>query len=68
MALTSLDDLVAAIPPGATLAVTTDYSGVAMAATAALSRRGTNNLHLLCVPASGMQADIIVGGGLVSTL
>ena len=68
MALTSLDDLVAAIPPGATLAVPTDYSGVAMAATAALVRRGTNNLHLICVPASGMQADILVGDGLVATL
>jgi glutaconate CoA-transferase subunit A len=68
MALTSLDDLVAAIPPGATLAVPTDYSGVAMAATAALARRGTNNLHLICVPASGIQADILVGDGLVATL
>jgi glutaconate CoA-transferase subunit A len=68
MALTSLDDLVAAIPPGATLAVPTDYSGVAMAATAALVRRGTDNLHLICVPASGMQTDMLVGEGLVATL
>jgi glutaconate CoA-transferase subunit A len=68
MALTSLDDLVAAIPSSATLAVPTDYSGVAMAATAALVRRGTDGLHLICVPASGMQTDILVGEGLVATL
>jgi glutaconate CoA-transferase subunit A len=68
MALTSLDGLVAAIPPGATLAVPADYSGVAMAATAALVGRGTDRLHLICVPTSGMQTDILVGEGLVATL
>jgi glutaconate CoA-transferase, subunit A len=68
MALTSLDDLVAAIRPGAKLAVPAEYSGVAMAATAALVRRGTDDLHLICVPASGMQTDILVGEGLVATL
>ena len=45
-----------------------DYSGVAMAATAALLRHGTGRLHLVCVPASGMQSDILVGEGLVATL
>ncbi|MBV8850552.1 MAG: CoA synthetase [Methylobacteriaceae bacterium] len=68
MALTSLDDLVAAIPSGATLSVPADYSGIAMAATAALVRHGTGGLHLICVPASGMQTDILVGEGLVATL
>jgi glutaconate CoA-transferase subunit A len=66
--IVSLDDLVASIPPGATLAVPADYSGVAMAATAALVRRGTGGLHLVCVPASGMQADMLLGEGLVATL
>jgi glutaconate CoA-transferase subunit A len=64
----SLEDLVASIAPGAILAVPADYSGVAMAATAALVRRGTDRLHLVCVPASGMQADILIGEGLVATL
>jgi glutaconate CoA-transferase subunit A len=67
-AIVSLEDLAAAISPGATLAVPADYSGVAMAATAALLRRGTGRLHLVCVPASGMQSDILVGEGLVETL
>jgi glutaconate CoA-transferase subunit A len=66
--IVSLDDLVATIIPGATLAVPADYAGVAMAATAALARRGTSKLHLVCVPASGMQADMLVGEGLVATL
>jgi glutaconate CoA-transferase, subunit A len=64
----SLEELVATIPPGASLGVPTDYSGVAMAATAALVRRRIGRLHLVCVPASGMQADILVGEGLVATL
>jgi glutaconate CoA-transferase subunit A len=66
--LTSLDDLIAAIAPGATLAVPADYSGVAMAATAALVRRGTGGLHLVCVPVSGMQADMLIGEGLIGTI
>jgi glutaconate CoA-transferase subunit A len=67
-AIVSLDDLVATIQHGARLAVPADYSGVAMAATAALVRRGTGGLHLVCVPAGGMQTDILVGEGLVRTL
>jgi glutaconate CoA-transferase subunit A len=66
--IVSLDDLVATIAPGATLAVPADYAGVAMAATAALVRRGAGNLHLVCVPASGIQTDMLVGEGLVATL
>ena len=66
--IVSLEKLVATVAPGATLAIPTDYSGVAMAATAALVRGGAGKLHLLCVPASGMQADILVGEGLVATL
>ena len=66
--IVSLENLVATIAPGATLAVPADYCGVAMAATAALVRRGSGKLHLICVPASGMQTDIFVGEGLVATL
>src|SRR3954454_19704139 len=67
-AIVSLENLAAAISPGATLAVPADYSGVAMAATAALLPRGAGRLHLVCVPASGVQSDILVGEGLVETL
>ncbi|MEA2857372.1 MAG: glutaconate CoA-transferase, subunit [Methylobacteriaceae bacterium] len=66
--IVSLETLVAAIAPGAMLAVPADYSGVAMAATAALVRRGTGTLHLVCVPASGLQTDMLIGEGLVAAL
>lgn len=55
----SLDDLVARIPSDCTLAVPPDYSGVAIAATRALVRRGCDGLHLLACPSSGLQTDII---------
>jgi glutaconate CoA-transferase subunit A len=64
----SLDDLVAAIPDGALLAVPKDNSGVAMAATRALLRRGVRNLHLVCVPTGGLQADILIGTGAIAVL
>ena len=64
----SLDDLVAAIPDGALLAVPKDNSGVAMAATRALVRRGVRNLHLVCVPTGGLQADILIGTGAIAVL
>jgi glutaconate CoA-transferase, subunit A len=66
--IVSLENLVTAIAPGTMLAVPADYSGVAMAATAALVRRGTGALHLVCVPASGLQTDMLIGEGLVATL
>jgi glutaconate CoA-transferase, subunit A len=58
-----LEALAAAIPDGAKLAIPADYSGVAMAATRALIRRGAKNLHLVCVPTSGLQADMLIGAG-----
>jgi glutaconate CoA-transferase subunit A len=39
-----------------------------MAATRALVQRGVNNLHLLCVPTSGLQADLLIGAGCVATI
>ncbi len=63
-----LDDLVSRIEAGATLAVPPDYSGVAMAATRALVRRGTDRLHLVACPTSGLQADLLIGAGCVATL
>ena len=59
--LTSVETLVEAIPDGALLAVPKDSSGVAMAATRALLRRKPRNLHLLCVPVGGLQADLLIG-------
>lgn len=64
----SVEDLVAAIPDGAMLAIAKDTSGVAMAATRALIRRGVRDLHLVCVPTSGLQAELLIAAGAVSTL
>ena len=63
-----IDELAARVPDGAMLAVPKDESGVAMAATRALIRRGIKDLHLVCVPVSGLQADLLIGAGCVATL
>jgi glutaconate CoA-transferase subunit A len=68
MPITTLEDLVSRIPDGCLLAVPKDESGVAMAATRALVRRGVRDLHLLCVPTSGLQADLLIGAGCVTTI
>jgi glutaconate CoA-transferase subunit A len=60
--------LAAYIPDGAMLAVAKDSSGVSMAATRELIRRGVRGLHLVCVPTGGLQADLLIGAGCVSTL
>jgi glutaconate CoA-transferase subunit A len=64
----SLDDLAARVPDGAKLAVPRDITGPAIAATRALIRRGLQDLHLVCVPTSGLQADLLIGAGCVATL
>lgn len=58
-------ELAAAIPDGATVALAQDSVGVAMAATRELVRRGARDLHLVGVPISGMQADVLIGAGCV---
>jgi glutaconate CoA-transferase, subunit A len=68
MSIVSVDELVAQIPDGARLAVSKDDTGVAMAATLALLRRGVRNLHLICMPVSGLQADLLIGAGCVATI
>lgn len=63
-----INELVAEIPDGTVLGVTKDDGGVAMEATRAMIRRGIKNLHLVCVPVSGIQADLLIGAGCVATL
>ena len=60
--------LAALVPAGAKLAVAKDESGVAMAATRELVRRGVRGLHLVTVPVCGLQADVLIGAGCVATL
>lgn len=64
----SLDSLAAAIPDGALLGIPADYSGVAMAATAALIRRKARDLRLYCLPYSTLQAELLVGAGCVAEI
>ncbi|MCH8111639.1 MAG: CoA synthetase [Proteobacteria bacterium] len=64
----SVDELVARIPDGALLAIPCNESGVAMAATRALIRRGVKDLRLVAVPVSGIQADLLIGAGCVAEI
>jgi glutaconate CoA-transferase subunit A len=64
----SLAELAEGIAHGAKLAVPKDSSGVAMSATRHLIRRGVRDLHLVCIPTSGIQADLLIGTGAVRIL
>ena len=64
----SLDDALAPINDGCVLAVPRESSGVAMAATRALIRRGIKRLTLIALPTSSLQADLLIGAGCVETL
>jgi glutaconate CoA-transferase subunit A len=64
----SLDDALAPITDGCVLAVPRESSGVAMAATRTLIRRGIKRLTLIALPTSSLQADLLIGAGCVETL
>ena len=64
----TLDEALAPITDGCVLAVPREQSGVAMAATRALIRRGVKRLHLVTLPTSSLQADLLIGAGCVATL
>jgi len=66
--LPNVESLVGRIPDGVRLAVIKNRSGVAMAATRALLRRGVKDLHLVGVPTSGLQADLLIGAGAVRSI
>jgi len=64
----TLDEALAPITDGCVLAVPRDVSGVAMAATRALIRRGIKRLRLVTLPTSSLQADLFIGAGCVATV
>jgi len=64
----SLDDALAPIADGCLLVVPREVSGVPMAATRALIRRGVKELHLVALPTSSLQADLLIGAGCIKTL
>jgi glutaconate CoA-transferase, subunit A len=64
----SLDEALAPISDGCLLAVPRESSGAAMAATRALIRRGIKRLHLVTLPTSSLQADLLIGADCIETL
>ena len=64
----SIDDAIAPIVDGCMLVVPREVSGVPMAATRSLIRRGVKRLHLVALPTSSLQADLLIGTGSVETL
>src|SRR6516165_10312329 len=68
MIVRTLEEALAPISDGCVLAVAREQSGVAMAATRALIQRGVRRLHLVTLPASSLQADLLIGAGAIETL
>jgi len=68
MKLSTLHELAAHIPDGCKLAAAKDFTGVSVAVTAALVARRAKDLHLVCLPISGLQADLLIAAGCLSTI
>jgi glutaconate CoA-transferase subunit A len=64
----SLEDALTSIKDGCVLAVPRESTGVAMAATRALIRRGIKRLSLIALPTSSLQADLLIGAGCVDSV
>src|SRR5215467_5350395 len=64
----TIEEALAPIRDGITLAVPREVTGVPMAATRALIRRGVRNLHLVTLPTSSLQADLMIGAGCIAVL
>jgi glutaconate CoA-transferase subunit A len=64
----TVEEALAPITDGIMLAVPREVAGVPMAATRALIRRGVRNLHLVALPTSSLQADLLIGAGCVAVL
>jgi glutaconate CoA-transferase, subunit A len=68
MIVRTIEEALTPVTDGCVLAVAREQSGVAMAATRALVRRGIRGLHLVTLPTSSLQADLLIGAGAVETL
>lgn len=66
--IVDLHELARLVPPSSKVALPTEFAGASMAVTRPLIQLGRRGLHLVCVPVGGMQADMLIGAGLVSTL
>jgi len=67
-AIRPLDEALSGIADGCMLVVPREVSGVPMHATRALIRRGVKRLHLVALPTSSLQADLLIGARCVATL
>ncbi|HEY7662924.1 MAG TPA: CoA transferase [Xanthobacteraceae bacterium] len=68
MIVRSLEEALAPITDGCVLAVPREVAGVAMAATRALIRKRARGLHLVTLPTSSLQADLLIGAGCVADI
>lgn len=59
----SVEALAEQVTDGTRLALPVDYGGVPMTLTRAIVARGVKDLDLVCVPISGIQADMLIGAG-----
>lgn len=64
----SLQELVAGIRDGDSVALAPDYSGCAMSAVRAVAAAGRRGLHLVGVPTMGFQADLLIGADCVGVV
>jgi glutaconate CoA-transferase, subunit A len=64
----SLEEALAPIDDGCVLLVARETAGVAMEATRGLIRRGVQNLALITLPTSSLQADLLIGAGCVASI
>ncbi|QWK80503.1 CoA transferase subunit A [Ochrobactrum sp. BTU1] len=63
--LSELCELASIVKTGMKIAIPVDYAGVSMVMTKALVKNDASGLHVVCVPTGGLQADILIGAGLV---
>ncbi|MEZ5660566.1 MAG: CoA-transferase [Burkholderiaceae bacterium] len=68
MSLMTLQQIAQAIPDGSKIAVLKDDSGAVMATAAALIDRGARDLHMVCVPISGLLIEWLLQARAVRTL
>ena len=64
----SINDLITPIGDGCQLAIGKEETGASIAATLALIAKRVRRLHLICLPVSGLQADLLIGAGCVDTI
>ena len=64
----TVEELAERIGDGCLLALPKPDAGASMAVVRALIRRRAKNLRLWCLPAAGLQADLLIGAGCVASI